>query len=477
MKLPLGKPFEDGSSLLGGDRLRPFEVLVGHLTDGVVITEAERSEGGRRILWVNEAVERMTGYDASELVGKTPHVLQGPRTSREVSDRLRRAIDACQPVAAEMVNYRKDGTPFWSDIRISPVFGEDGRCTHFVALKRDATARKIREEVDRLRMLALQLIAEAAPLPESLAQIALMVESQSLQAAITIERLDDGRLVRLAAGELPATLDSGEHALSAAVRLQLQAGNPVVCPAVTGEAAICPASGVACHLPCVLHPIRARSGGALLGVVRARARDRSLLGELALHTMSEAAQLAEIAFQRDADRRHLEQLAHYDALTMLPNRMLLSTRLAGQVESADRLKTKFALGVLDLDRFKLINDAFGHAAGDVVLRESAERLRRSLRACDTLARIGGDEFVLLLQGVSSRQDAECAVRRMLAALEAPFVIDGREIAVQASFGLGIYPDDSSDTRELFRRADLAMYALRERRAAAAVQTQVSSEPA
>ncbi|MGP6156673.1 MAG: diguanylate cyclase domain-containing protein [Vulcanimicrobiaceae bacterium] len=104
-------------------------------------------------------------------------------------------------------------------------------------------------------------------------------------------------------------------------------------------------------------------------------------------------------------------------------------------------------------------------------RESAERLRRSLRSCDTLARIGRDEFGLLLKGVVSREAAERSVCRIVATLDRPFLIDGREVSVQASFGVALYPDDSSDTRELFHQADLAMYA---KRAAADAQTQGAS---
>ncbi|MFY9780864.1 MAG: diguanylate cyclase [Candidatus Baltobacteraceae bacterium] len=461
----LGKLLGDGCSVLAGDRLRLLETLVGHLTDGVVITEAKRGEAGWRILWVNGAVERMTGYELGELVGNTPRILQGPRTDREVTARMGRALEACQPVEAELVNYRKDGTPFWTDIRISPVFGEDGRCTHFVALKRDATARKGREDLDRRRMMALELIAEAAPLADVLEQIAAMVESQSPQAAIAVERIEGASGL-------------GELALADAARAQLLEGRPIVCPALTGTGT-CPAAGAPCVVPCALYPIRGRSGGALLGVVSARALAPSLLGDFVLQAMSEAAQLAEIAFQRDADRRHLEHLARYDPLTNLPNRMLLSERLEQQVAGADRRQSRFALAVLDLDRFKTINDAFGHAAGDFVLRESAERLQSSLRACDTLARIGGDEFVLLLQDVASREAAECAVRRIVAMLERPFRFEGHDICVEASFGLALYPDDSNDTRELFHRADLAMYAFREDRAKpdAAAQTERASASA
>jgi diguanylate cyclase (GGDEF)-like protein/PAS domain S-box-containing protein len=481
LKDRLGPPARGGNAL-AADRLRLFEALVGDLTDGVMITEAEPTEGVRRILWINEAIERMTGYEAEELIGKSPKILQGPGTSRAGTERIGLALQAHQPVAAELVNYRKDGSAFWTDIRISPVFGEDGRCTHFVALKRDATARKIRETLDRLRMETLELIAEAAPLADVLAQIAAMVESQSLQAAVTVARIDGERLVRIASGaqatsEL-ATVGLDDFVLSEPARAQLLEGNPVVCPALTGAMAVCPTRATRCSVPCALYPIRSRSGGALLGVVSARVRDRSLLGELVLLSMSEAAQLAEIAFQRDADRRHLEHLALYDPLTDLPNRMLLSAQLASQVASADERQTKFAFAVLDLDRFKLINDALGHAVGDCVLRESAERLRFSLRAGDTLARIGGDEFVLLLQGVASRENAEQAVRRIIASLEQPFVFDGREIEVAASFGVALYPDDSDDTRELFRQADLAMYAHREGRAKpSSGQTQGASTPA
>jgi diguanylate cyclase (GGDEF)-like protein/PAS domain S-box-containing protein len=463
LKNRLDEPAGAGGSALGGDGLRLFKTLVVHLTEAVMITDAGHGPDGPLILWVNEALERMTGYEAHELVGKTPRVLQGPLTDREITARIGRALQACRPVEAELVNYRKDGTPFWTDIRISPVFGDEGDCcTHFVALKRDATVRKVREELDRLRTLSLELIAGAAPLADVLEQIAAMVESQSSDAAITVERVDGGHFVRLAAGGRGASeIDGWGAELSDWTLAELLAGRPIVRAALAAAEPPFSIFYEACDAPSALYPIRARSGSALLGAVCARCRDRADPGDLVLQAMSEAAQLAEIAFQRDSDRLHLEHLALNDPLTDLPNRLQLAACLARDMASAAGQQTKIALALLDLDRFKRINDRFGHDAGDSVLKQSAERLRRGLRAGDTLARVGGDEFVLLLPGVTSSADAERAVLRIVAALEPPFTIDGREVIVRASFGIALYPDDSSDTRELFRRADLAMYALRE----------------
>ncbi len=161
------------------------------------------------------------------------------------------------------------------------------------------------------------------------------------------------------------------------------------------------------------------------------------------------------------DRKQAEARIHYmalhDALTGLPNRILLQDRLGQAIALACRNQKRVAVLMLDLDRFKHINDSLGHHIGDRLLEEVSMRLRACLRESDIVARLGGDEFVIALPSVSEKQDIEEVVRKILAALMEPFHIDGHELQIGGSIGIGQYPIDGDNAGTLLRAADTAMY--------------------
>ena len=146
-----------------------------------------------------------------------------------------------------------------------------------------------------------------------------------------------------------------------------------------------------------------------------------------------------------------------DPLTGLPNRVLLLDRLNQGLARAQRGGEPMAVMLLDLDGFKDVNDALGHAAGDRLLRQVGDRLTAMLRAADTLARLGGDEFALLQPSVRRAADAEALAAKLLAALGAPFDLDGQEVHVGASIGIALFPGDGENAETLLRHADLALY--------------------
>ena len=163
----------------------------------------------------------------------------------------------------------------------------------------------------------------------------------------------------------------------------------------------------------------------------------------------------------------LEHLATHDTLTGLPNRYLMFDRLNQLLVRAARYGLSFAILFIDLDGFKRINDSRGHDVGDLVLRGVAERLTRNLRAADTVARIGGDEFVVLLESLRAGPDATALADKIRSAVGMPFALPGGDAAVTVSIGIGQYPDDGRDAEELLKAADVAMYRAKRRRAAAA----------
>jgi len=161
--------------------------------------------------------------------------------------------------------------------------------------------------------------------------------------------------------------------------------------------------------------------------------------------------------ERRAALAQVEHQACHDPLTGLPNRRLLDDRLSQALALAARRRERLAVLFFDLDNFKRINDSFGHAFGDGLLRRIGERLASQVRSSDTLARIGGDEFVVVAGHIESRQSAERLTAKFLETLNEPIEHDGRAFPVRASAGIAIFPDDGADPIELLRRADAAMY--------------------
>jgi diguanylate cyclase (GGDEF)-like protein/PAS domain S-box-containing protein len=160
---------------------------------------------------------------------------------------------------------------------------------------------------------------------------------------------------------------------------------------------------------------------------------------------------------RKVAEERVEFLAYYDALTGLPNRTLLQDRLAQALAGARRQKTKVALLFLDLDRFKIINDSLGHAAGDFLLQGVAERLKKWARDQDTVARVSGDEFLIVLTAVKDLPDAAVAAERLLDAITPEFVVQGHSFNISCSLGISIFPEHGTDVETLIKNADAAMY--------------------
>lgn len=155
-----------------------------------------------------------------------------------------------------------------------------------------------------------------------------------------------------------------------------------------------------------------------------------------------------------------ERLASYDLLTGLPNRMLI-TRLLGQaVARAQRQDQRFAVLFVDLDRFKAVNDSLGHHAGDQLLIEIAQRLRDSVRASDTVGRLAGDEFVVILENIRSPEEVLALAEKLRHTVQEPVPIEGQAAQVGASIGIALYPEHGRSVEELLRRADAAMYAVK-----------------
>ncbi|MFZ2652294.1 MAG: EAL domain-containing protein [Burkholderiaceae bacterium] len=184
-----------------------------------------------------------------------------------------------------------------------------------------------------------------------------------------------------------------------------------------------------------------------------------------LERMAENVAFALDNFEREAERRRaaqrIEYLANHDSLTGLPNLVLFSNVLELAIQSARRFERSFAVLFIDLDRFKIINDTLGHAAGDTLLQEMARRIKESLRASDFVARLGGDEFVVLAQELSEPEQVSIVASKLLSTLMQPVTILGQECRVTASIGISMFPADAKDEQGLMKNADVAMYVAKE----------------
>jgi diguanylate cyclase (GGDEF)-like protein/PAS domain S-box-containing protein len=173
-----------------------------------------------------------------------------------------------------------------------------------------------------------------------------------------------------------------------------------------------------------------------------------------------------LALRDASDRRRAEEelraLVYRDPLTGLPNRRLFEDRLAIALAQAHRYRHRLAVIFLDLDRFKQVNDTLGHAAGDALLKAVSERLTESVREGDTVARLAGDEFTLLLPGIHYAEDLATISRKLVEALRQPFSIEGHAVRVTASGGISLYPEDGEEAEALLKCADTAMYRAKER---------------
>jgi diguanylate cyclase (GGDEF)-like protein/PAS domain S-box-containing protein len=161
--------------------------------------------------------------------------------------------------------------------------------------------------------------------------------------------------------------------------------------------------------------------------------------------------------ERKDIEQHMQHMAQYDALTHLPNRALFNDRLQQAIVSAQRNKNRLAVMFIDLDKFKPVNDTYGHGVGDLLLKEVAVRIQECLRESDTAARIGGDEFVILLPTIETKPNARKVGEKILSALNQPFELGGHTLQISSSIGIAVYPEHGSTEKLLIKSADIAMY--------------------
>lgn len=445
-------------------QLRLLKSVVVNSNDGVMVAELEREDPlASRIVYVNEAFSRITGYSDVEAAQRTPGMLHGPKTDAAMLESIRSAVRRWEPARLELIQYRKDGSEFWVDLNIVPIVNERGDSTYWVSVLRETTDRKRAEMLERDRNRVLELVANNGPLETVLAKLANLVENQRSDLLCSILLARGGRLRFGAAPSLPQPVADAFDGLDVTTGLgpceAALLGRPLFVPDLGTDPLFRREAGV-------LRNLGVRSGwcapivsgeGRVLGVFVVYLRDPLEPSPAVVGLVEMACRLAAVAVEQRELNDRLAYQAQHDALTGLPNRFLFEDRLHQALELAKRHGWHVAVLFIDLDRFKQINDTLGHAIGDALLQQVSRRFEGCLRRTDSLGRMGGDEFQLILSELKDPSDATLVAQKLLDALKAPFKVDAFELFVTASIGISIFPRDGRDSVTLLRNADNAMY--------------------
>ncbi|HEV8379780.1 MAG TPA: EAL domain-containing protein [Tepidisphaeraceae bacterium] len=413
----------------------------------------------------NAAAERTFGYRSEAVVGKSLAEMIIPVTYREQHKRglmnfLKKGTGPLIGKRIEMSALRSDGQEFPVKLSVSAVNIKG--VPHFTAYLRDITAQKREQELDKDRRLVLEMMAERRPLEEILTQLVLMFERQNHHTAAAAMLLVHSKFHHIASPSLPVGVRASLETLPV-LPAPFDRCNPQESANIL-EADI--------RTDASWQPLREEA--AKWGLVRCRATplissSGELIGAFAIYfreggpedvdktVLEMVRRKAAIAIEQ---RNLADQLAHqarYDTITGLPNRVMLDDRLQQAVARSRRDELPVGLLLIDIDRFKVVNDTLGHKAGDLLLLRIAQRLGVALREADTLSRIEGDEFAVVLPGMGDSEAAARVAGRLLELLKEPFIIEGREIFIGASVGISIFPQDGSDSVTLQKAADTALH--------------------
>jgi diguanylate cyclase (GGDEF)-like protein/PAS domain S-box-containing protein len=396
--------------------------------------------------YVSAACEPLLGYRSEEMQGRLMLDFVHPDDHRRTLDMARQVIAGQPQLNFENRYLHRDGhvvhlmwTARWSD-----------RKQLRIAVARDISDRKQQEQLYRARYLLSEAVHETEDLD------GLYREIQSALATVLPAANCSIALCTSAAGPLQLVYCAEESLTvpTAAPQTSLPWHNEVL---GGGQALLQQRSDADGPLSWLGAPLHAANG--LCGVLALQTRAPAAPYTAAdLRLLESLADQIAAAIERKQRYEQQEFLALHDPLTGLPNRRLFEDRLEGALARSRRNATHFVLLFVDLDDFKQVNDTLGHDIGDLLLQQVGRRLRDSVRRCDTVARFGGDEFVLLLENLASIELAQQLQDKIRAAFAAPFHFGkGRSLSLQPSIGKAVYPEHGSDAHSLLEHADQDMY--------------------
>jgi diguanylate cyclase (GGDEF)-like protein/PAS domain S-box-containing protein len=337
-------------------------------------------------------------------------------------------LTSSQKWQGELVNKRKNGDIYFEEAHVAPVKNPEGVVTHYVAAKVDITQRKAAEaDIAKSRNL-LSTIIDSVP-------VRIFWKDRDLRfiGCNTLFALDAGMM----SPEDVVGKDDFQMGWAAQAELYRADDRAVM------------ESGVAKLF--YEEPQTTPDGRSIwLSTSKIPLVDQNneTIGVLGIY---------EDITERKNMQESVQHLAHYDPLTDLPNRTLFDDRLQQALAIAKRDKAHLALIFIDLDKFKPINDTHGHDVGDLLLKEVGKRIHKCLRESDTVARIGGDEFIVLLPMIETEQDALRVAEKIRHSLNQPFDLAEQKLEISSSIGISIYPEHGTDDKQLIHSADAAMY--------------------
>jgi diguanylate cyclase (GGDEF)-like protein/PAS domain S-box-containing protein len=426
--------------------------VVDLLVDAVFAVDANAN-----IVFASTACERIFGYTPQEMIGKNMFDMMLPEDRERTRKSVGEVMAGRPQLHFENRYVRKNGQIV--HIMWSARWSQADQLR--IGVARDITERKHAESLQK----ALYSISEAAHAAEDL--LALFERIHQIVGTLLPANNFSAALYDEATGRLsfPYHVDEHEYTpkppASATGTLYaeiIRTGQPVL---LTPEAA--PAHlkelkvGADANSLCWLGvPLKSHSGtiGVLVvksypGGVPYSAKDQELLQFI-------STQIATV-IERQQMQTRLQHMAQYDQLTSLPNRRLLYERLNAALSTAQRKPERFALLYIDLDKFKQVNDTLGHSVGDLLLQEVGKRLTQCVRKTDTVARVGGDEFVVLLHDISLLRQAAQMAKTISHALSRPLLLDGHSVNIVPSIGIALYPEHGDNEQTLLNYADKAMY--------------------
>ena len=402
------------------EMLGMFYVAIEQSPTSVVITDLDG-----RVLYVNPRFVECSGYTKDEAIGQNPRIFKSgqtpPHVYRQMWDKL---IDG-RKWQGTFLNKRKNGDLYWEEAHIAPVKNRMGDTTHYVAVKLDVTHRKQAE--DEMRIAAIAFSSQNAMLITDANGVILRVNPSFTQVT--------GYSAEEVVGKTPAILKSGRH-----VQSFYQAMWESLVETGGWQGAIW----------------NRRSGGGIYAemltikaVIAPNQKTTHYIGSY-----------SDITTDKEAEAE-IHRLAYYDPLTTLPNRRLLADRMGQALTAAARSKHYGAIFLIDLDDFKILNDTRGHAVGDELLTAVAQRLRGAVREHDTVARQGGDEFVVLMEEMGTDIEAAVAAatkgaQKLRAVSDTPFILKGHAYHCQFSIGVDLF-DRMTSIEDMLKHADLALY--------------------
>ncbi|HET7887121.1 MAG TPA: EAL domain-containing protein [Bradyrhizobium sp.] len=414
-----------------------------------------------KVVYVNATFVGMLGHSIEQAEGrKIGELLAGPHTDRAALKRLQRCVASENGTNEEILAYNNSGDEIWLGADVKAFRNARGKVKYIVALLADITETR---QLWSLQQLIMTALADEIPITEIADRLCRRVEEIAPDVVCSLLHVDAEGLVHPLGGpSLPADYSRALDGIAIGPEVgscgsAAYFGKPVLAVDIDNDPRWRPykAMPLAVGLrACWSSPIKAKDGRVIgtfafyFRECRAPSRWHERIVEACVH-------LGAIAIERKEARARIAQLAYYDTLTGLPNRARLRHMISEAIGSASEGK-KFALAFLDIDNFKDVNDSLGHAAGDEMLVEFAQRLHMQVQASDVLGRLGGDEFVILLPDRDAAA-ASLVASRIMEALAVPLKLGAKQVPLSASMGISIYPDNATDLDTLIQQADVAMY--------------------